>query len=636
MTQRTLFPSPIVSSLILLVFSMMFLWTVTVHAQPANDECAAAIVVSTVPFANVVDTTAATVAAGDPVHTPCTSTQDSHTVWYRFTPAMTGTVTAFTGGSDYDTVMAVFSGSCDALTPVACNDDVGAASMAAEVEFSAAEGVTYLIEVAAFGDDAGGTLHLGLSTVNPATNDACNAATAITSVPFLDITDTSAATTAVSDPLQSCALGEPAQNFTTVWYALTALVDAAVTARTVGSSYDTVVTAYTGSCNALTEIACNDDASDTVVQSDVTFATTAGTTYLIEVTSFDPPGGRLEFAVSSIPAAKAADKCRSGIAKAGSKFAAARLKGLGACVNGVLKCVETKPADLDCVPAAKKKCETGLGKIAAARAKLVASIVKSCDPSVVSFASLMSPSGLGYDALADECSALGTTLADVDSIAECLAQLHECQVDKLLEAEEPRADELLDFSGVGHGPSSCLSEYPGTGSHVPDAATGKLVDACESAIKKAGATFAKAKSSLLQKCVATVFRCVVTKPDDDGCLLKAGAACEKVLAKIPSAGDKLAVAVEKKCGDMQLSYDTLRLPEAANLDALGDECTTFGASSLATLPDYENCLTQQHGCRAAELVREVAPRAEMLLGLVGHELRDSFCPEPSPVPTPGP
>jgi len=120
MTQRILFPSPILSSPILLVLPMMFLWTVTVRAQPANDECAAAIVVSTVPFANVVDTTAATVAAGDPVHTPCTDTQDSHTVWYRFTPATTGTVTAFTGGSSYDTVMAVFSGSCAGLTPEIC------------------------------------------------------------------------------------------------------------------------------------------------------------------------------------------------------------------------------------------------------------------------------------------------------------------------------------------------------------------------------------------------------------------------------------------------------------------------------------------------------------------------------------
>jgi hypothetical protein len=48
---------------------------------------------------------------------------------------------------------------------------------------------------------------------------------------------------------------------------------------------------------------------------------------------------------------------------------------------------------------------------------------------------------------------------------------------------------------------------------------------------------------------------------------------------------------------------------------LDNECAAFGAPSPATLPDYENCLTQQHGCRA-ELADAVDGGHE--LGPVGH------------------
>ena len=81
---------------------------------------------------------------------------------------------------------------------------------------------------------------------------------------------------------QTC--GSP-PNSNSVWYTLTAPADGTVVANTLGSSYDTVLSAYTGTCGALTEVACNDDA--TGVQSEISLPVTAGQAVLLEVTDFD-------------------------------------------------------------------------------------------------------------------------------------------------------------------------------------------------------------------------------------------------------------------------------------------------------------------------------------------------------------
>lgn len=133
-------------------------------------------------------------------------------------------------------------------------------------------------------------IDITLNEAVPAPNDACASATVVDAVPFHDLVDTSLATRVSSDPLQSCSTGGPAQNSNTVWYRVTAATAGTVRFDSFGSSYDTVVTAYTGACGALTEVACEDDAGSGL-QSEVAFLATAGTTYLIEVAQYGPPGG---------------------------------------------------------------------------------------------------------------------------------------------------------------------------------------------------------------------------------------------------------------------------------------------------------------------------------------------------------
>src|SRR5207249_5443468 len=122
-------------------------------------------------------------------------------------------------------------------------------------------------------------------------NDTCDGATVIGTAPFVDSIDATQATTDSSDPFGSCACG---QNGHSVWYRFTPEHSGEVTIDTAGSGYDTVLSVFTGTCGAPVALTCNDDSNGTL-QSQVSFTATAGTTYLVEVTTFcDAPAGALQ------------------------------------------------------------------------------------------------------------------------------------------------------------------------------------------------------------------------------------------------------------------------------------------------------------------------------------------------------
>src|SRR5262249_52560521 len=139
-------------------------------------------------------------------------------------------------------------------------------------------------------------------------NDACTAPTVINpaALPFNATLSTTAATTGIFDPFLSCILlGGADQNTNSVWYSFTATIKGTVIASTAGSDYDTALSAYTGGCAALTEVACNDDINPGItIQSQITLPVNEGTTYLLEPTHYflDSTGGSLHFAVAFTPA----------------------------------------------------------------------------------------------------------------------------------------------------------------------------------------------------------------------------------------------------------------------------------------------------------------------------------------------
>ena len=87
-----------------------------------NDHCDDALIVDAIPFSMSRDTSDAS-SAGDP-QVSCV-TNFGNGVWYLFVPPSNGLMTVSTAGSDYDTAIGVYTGSCESLTAMGCDDDGG-------------------------------------------------------------------------------------------------------------------------------------------------------------------------------------------------------------------------------------------------------------------------------------------------------------------------------------------------------------------------------------------------------------------------------------------------------------------------------------------------------------------------------
>ena len=207
--------------------------------------------------------------------------------WYCYTASCTGDVTVSLFGSSYDTMLAVYKG-CEcypgASDVIACNDDFGG-STASQATFAATAGHQYLVEVGGY-DGTG----LGKLTITcagepvPTSPDNCANAQPIgdvTDLPF----DTSDAT---ADGPGHC-MGSP-----NIWYCYTASCTGNVTVRLSGTTYDTMLAAYDGcTCYPTSSklLQCNDDFGSGT-DSQVTFAATSGSQYLIEVGGYASEKGQ--------------------------------------------------------------------------------------------------------------------------------------------------------------------------------------------------------------------------------------------------------------------------------------------------------------------------------------------------------
>jgi hypothetical protein len=278
---------------------------------PANDDFANPVEVPELAFSTTTSTRYATLEDGEPE--PCGSI--GATIWYRWTPSKSVTVRAETSGSDYDTVLAAYSGkrakrqknaaTLQSLTLLGCNDDSGS-DRRSEVSFLAQAGQTYYIQVGGYEARFGnlvlhvqaavcgdGTCDVGEDAAScaadcgaPANDDFADAI-AVTALPFSIETSTEHATVEDGEPGFPCgSIGA------TIWYRWSPSEDVAVTADTFGSDYDTMIAAYSGtSLASLSLLACNDDATD--LQSKVGFAAEAGETYYLQVGGLNGAGGNL-------------------------------------------------------------------------------------------------------------------------------------------------------------------------------------------------------------------------------------------------------------------------------------------------------------------------------------------------------
>ena len=117
-----------------------------------NDDFANAWAITSLPFVGEQSTAAATLETGEPQ--PCAGI--GNTVWYSFTPSTDVQLQiANTGGSNYDTVLAVYTGNTlGTLVNIGCDDD-GGLGVISTLSFTASAGVTYYFQAGGFSGDNG-------------------------------------------------------------------------------------------------------------------------------------------------------------------------------------------------------------------------------------------------------------------------------------------------------------------------------------------------------------------------------------------------------------------------------------------------------------------------------------------------
>lgn len=234
------------------------LGAVNMVMRPVNDPLASAAEITALPFNATLNTRNATVQTGEPT-TTCYPTV-GQTVWYEYTPSAATGLQISTAGSDYDTVVTVYSSGAGGLTQIACNDDANSSVGTSRVLFVTTPGTTYVIGVG-----RGNGLHSGilrLSITEGGANDDFAGATVITSLPYTSEQDTREMTESGDDPTPNCPSFDLGfAPYKTVWYRLTAPGSGQIILSTEGSdpNYDTMISVWTGERGALTQVACNDD-----------------------------------------------------------------------------------------------------------------------------------------------------------------------------------------------------------------------------------------------------------------------------------------------------------------------------------------------------------------------------------------
>ena len=123
---------------------------------PANDDFANAQGLTGASATATGSNVGATKQSGEPNHA---GNAGGKSVWYRWTPQVSGAPTIDTAGSDFDTLLAVYTGNAvNGLTEVASNDDENnpAGVITSKLSFTANAGTTYWIAVDGYNHAGGG------------------------------------------------------------------------------------------------------------------------------------------------------------------------------------------------------------------------------------------------------------------------------------------------------------------------------------------------------------------------------------------------------------------------------------------------------------------------------------------------
>lgn len=135
------------------VYTYRFMVAFAPAVPPANDSFSSATVLPGASSGSVIGvSTSATNESGEPPHA---GNSGGASVWFKWTPSSSGWVGFSTGGSSFDTLLNVYTGtSVSALTSITSSDDFGKSRTSA-AGFYAVSGTTYRIAIDGFRENDG-------------------------------------------------------------------------------------------------------------------------------------------------------------------------------------------------------------------------------------------------------------------------------------------------------------------------------------------------------------------------------------------------------------------------------------------------------------------------------------------------
>ncbi|MFT3981819.1 MAG: T9SS type A sorting domain-containing protein [Ferruginibacter sp.] len=263
----------------------------TLSPAPANDNCATATVINTLPYSfSQADGSGATQTA---FVSACGSGMNDG-VWYSLTGTGCNITVTIDPTTSWDPELGIYTGTCGAFTCVDFADDGGSGG-AETITFNAAAGTVYYINIGYYSgttDSPEGPFDITVSgCVTPPANDECGAAVPIGIAPI------GGTTVNGTESLPAGTCDTDTQSPNDVWYQFTTISagDAIITvANTTG---DVVVEAFTGTCGGtLTSIGCADNSFAT--ENLTLTGLTAGQTVYVRVYGYEEDQATFDISVS--------------------------------------------------------------------------------------------------------------------------------------------------------------------------------------------------------------------------------------------------------------------------------------------------------------------------------------------------
>ena len=206
----------------------------------ANDVQADAISINTIPFTYTENVTDATVDAGEPSNYDCGNRSQS--VWFKYVPTTNRTVLIDTSGSNYNTVIALYSGS----TAFGCAP-ISTDPQQSIITLNAQAGYTYYIAIMNHSQTPAPAPIFHLSVTDTTNSHLFDNARVIptTALTYQDVQDLGNAKNNFEAPYIICG-SEPWSGYqNTMWYHYTPALDMSVTVSNLVTQGEIITNVYT-------------------------------------------------------------------------------------------------------------------------------------------------------------------------------------------------------------------------------------------------------------------------------------------------------------------------------------------------------------------------------------------------------